>query len=65
MLTPDKRAEWDYKTQVGVAEQLSKMKWPSMMVIGGNNGSATNPFDAVGLKSLIDIQKQLSRDDDK
>lgn len=59
-LTPQEKAEYEMRTSIGVAEQMSKMQWPKMMVFGGGNGSATNPFDAVGLKAYMDISKQLA-----
>lgn len=62
-LTPQERAEWRYKTAVGVADKLSNVKFPGMMVIGGgqNGGKgALNPFDAVGLESFMRIQKKLN-----
>lgn len=64
-LTPQEEAEWNYKTQVDVAKALSGVQFPSLMVIGGgdkNGNGATNPFDAVGLKALMDIQKEMSKD---
>lgn len=61
-LTPQERAEWDYKTTVGVAEALanSKIQWvPSIMMTGGNgNGSA---MDAVGLNMLLDISQKMGK----
>ena len=61
-LTPQERAEWDYKTQVGVAEQLAKIQFPEMMIIGGDNkGGQLDPFNAIGLKSFIEIQKGLTK----
>ena len=61
-LTPQERAEWDYKTKVGIAEQMSKVKFPSLMIIGGDGkGNSLDPFQAVGLESFIKIQKQLDK----
>lgn len=60
-LTPQERAEWDYKTTVGVAEALanSKTQWvPTIMMGDGSNGSA---MDAVGLNMLLDISKKMSK----
>lgn len=61
-LTPQQKAEWKFKTDVGVAAELAKIKFPGMMVIGGNsgNGSTLNPFDAVGLKTFIEINESMS-----
>ena len=59
-LTPAERAEWDYKTAVGVAQALaeSKVSWvPSVMFGGGS--SSNSAMDAVGLK--MDITKSLDK----
>lgn len=37
-LTPQERAEWEYKTAVGVAGQLKELKLPSTYVEGASNG---------------------------
>jgi hypothetical protein len=61
-LTPQERAEWDYKTKVGVASEMAKVKFPELMIIGGNgDAGALNPFEAVGLESFIKIQERLSK----
>ena len=60
-LTPQERAEWDYKTTVGVAEALanSKTQWvPTIMMGNSGNGSA---MDAVGLNMLLDISKKMGK----
>lgn len=62
-LTPLEKATIDKDTSILVAHELAQIKLPAMMVIGGGgngNNSALNPFDAVGLKSFIDISKQMS-----
>ena len=60
-LTPQEKAEWDYKTAVGVAEALanSKVRWvPEVMMGSGNsNGSA---MDAVGLNMMMDIVSKMN-----
>jgi regulator of protease activity HflC (stomatin/prohibitin superfamily) len=58
-LTPQEKAEWEYKTKVGVAEQLSKVKVPEIVISGGEKGS--NPMDALGIKMLMDINEQMSK----
>ena len=61
-MTPQERAEWDYKTAVGVAEALanSKVRWvPEVMMGGqGSNGSA---MDAVGLNMMMDIVSKMNK----
>lgn len=61
-LSPLEKAQIDKETAIGVAGELAKIKFPQLMVIGsgGQNGNQINPFDAVGLKSFIDISKQMS-----
>lgn len=62
-LTPLERATIDKDTAIGVAKELANIQLPSMMVLGsgGANGSALNPFDAVGLESFMRISKNLSK----
>lgn len=57
-LTPQEKAEWNYKTAVGVAGELSKLKFPSTMIMGGSDNSGTP------LESLIGaaMAKQLTGD---
>lgn len=59
-LTPQEKAEWDYKTKVGVAEQLAKANTPGIVISNGGN-SGTSPLDYVGLKFLMDINEKLSK----
>ena len=60
-LTPLEKATLAKETAIGVAEQLSKVQFPGMMVLGGSNGGSTNPFDAVGLESFMRISDKLSK----
>lgn len=65
-LSPKEAAEFRMNTSIGVAEKLANVRFPSMMVIGGSsNGSALNPFDAVGLESFIRISDKLSNKNEK
>lgn len=62
-LTPQERAEWDYKTAVGIAEALanSKVSWvPSVMMSGGNSSSNNSAMDAVGLNMMLDVVKKMN-----
>ena len=59
-LTPQERAEWDYKTAVGVAEALanSKVRWvPEIMMGNSGNSSA---MDAVGFNMMMDIVGKIN-----
>lgn len=60
-LTPQERAEWDYKTTVGVAQALadSKVQWVPSVMMGGANG--TNAMDAVGLNMLLDVVNKMNK----
>jgi hypothetical protein len=63
-LTPQERAEWDYKTKVGVAEALAKSSHPLvpeiMMTGGESKGGAGTAMDAVGLNMLMNLTEKLS-----
>lgn len=60
-LTPQERAEWDYKTAVGIAEALanSKVRWVPEVIMGGNNSGAS-AMDAVGLNMMMEIVKKMN-----
>ena len=63
-LTPQERAEWDYKTAVGVAEALanSKVRWVPVVIMGGSsNGSGNTAMDAVGLNMMMDIVSKMNK----
>lgn len=61
-LTPQEKAEWDYKTKVGIAQAVASVKFPASMIIaGGSDGKSANPFDAVGLQSLYNLSNQMSK----
>jgi len=61
-LTPLERATIEKETAIGVAAELAKVKFPELMVIGGGDkgGNGLNPFDAVGLKALRDLSREMS-----
>lgn len=61
-LTPQERAEWDYKTTVGVAEALanSKVQWVPSVIMGGANGGH-NAMDAVGLNMLLEVVNKMNK----
>ena len=61
-LTPQERAEWDYKTKVGVAEAISKVNLPTIVMAGSGTGSSGNAaMDAMGLRMLTDLANNLSK----
>ncbi|WP_028887579.1 SPFH domain-containing protein [Tenacibaculum ovolyticum] len=55
-LTPQEKAEWEYKTAVGVAEQIKSLRLPSTYIEGSKNGNSGNL-----LQSLIgaDLAKKM------
>jgi regulator of protease activity HflC (stomatin/prohibitin superfamily) len=55
-LTPQEKAEWEYKTAVGVAEQIKSLRLPSTYIEGSKNGNNGNL-----LQSLIgaDLAKKM------
>jgi hypothetical protein len=56
-LTPTERAEWDYKTAVGVATQLKELKLPTTYINGGNSSKGGSGL----LETLIgaELAKQM------
>ena len=64
-LTPQERAEWEYKTKVGVAEALAESSHPLvpeiMMTGDGKNGGAGTAMDAVGLNMLMNLTDRLAK----
>jgi hypothetical protein len=46
-LTPQERAEWDYKTAVGVAQQLKDLQLPSTYITGGQNSKNSNLLETL------------------
>jgi len=61
-LTPQERAEWEYKTKVGVAEALAKSEHPIVptIMMNGDGKNGSNPMDAVGLKYMMDIADRIN-----
>lgn len=59
-LTPQERAEWEYKTKVGVAEAVSKIELPEI-VMSGNTSSTGGFAEATGMKMILDVVNSLSK----
>jgi regulator of protease activity HflC (stomatin/prohibitin superfamily) len=59
-LTPTERAEWEYKTKVGVAEALSKTVWPKI-VMGGHGNGGNAAMDVIALKQMTDLVDKMSK----
>ena len=61
-LTPQERAEWDYKTAVGIAEALanSKVRWVPEVMMGGGSGN-NSAMDAVGLNMMLDVVQKMNK----
>ena len=58
-LTPQERAEWDYKTRVGVAEAIAQINLPKIVMTGGNGGSSA--MEMMELKFANDLVDKLSK----
>ena len=61
-LTPAERAEWDYKTAVGIAEALaeSQVQWVPQIMMGGTSGN-NSAMDAVGLNMMLDVVNKMNK----
>lgn len=61
-LTPEKRAIIEKETRIGVARELAKIKLPGIMVLGGGeNGSVIDPWQAIGLESMMRVTDRFSK----
>ena len=58
-LTPLERATIEKETKIGVAETLSKTKWPTVVMSGGNGQN--NAMDVIALKQMTDLVDKLSK----
>lgn len=58
-LTPQERAEWEYKTKVGVAEAVAKVQLPKIVMGAGNSNG--NAMDMMSLKFATDLVDKLSK----
>ena len=59
-LTPSEKAEYEYKTKVGVAEALAKTVWPKIVMGGyGNGGHAA--MDVIALRQMTDLVDKMSK----
>lgn len=60
-LSPLEAAQIQMQTAIGVADKLSQIKLPGVMVMGsGGPGGQINPFDAVGLEAFMRMSKNFS-----
>lgn len=62
-LTPQERAEWDYKTKVGIAEALANSKVdivPKIMMNGDSKGGNSSAMDAVGINMMLNIADRVA-----
>ena len=59
-LTPAEKAEYEYKTKVGVAEALAKTVWPKIVMSGNGNGGST-AMDVIALKQMTDMLDKISK----
>ena len=58
-VTPQERAEWEYKTKVGVAEAVAKVSLPKIVMGGAQGGNQT--MDIMSLKFATDLVDKLSK----
>ena len=58
-LTPLERATIEKETKIGVAEALSKTKWPMVVMSGGNGQNSA--MDVIALKQMTDLVDKLSK----
>lgn len=60
-LTPEQRMNMEIEIADKVSGNMAKIKFPEIMIFGGDKNSPTNPFDAVGLEAYQKIVNQIGR----
>ena len=60
-LSPQEKAEWDFKTKVGVAEAISKVELPKVVATTGSGNGSSTGMEAVGLNMLLQMADKLSK----
>lgn len=62
-LTPQEKAEWDYKTAVGIAQALanSNVRWVPEVIMTGSGSGSGNAMDAVGLNMMLDVVSKMNK----
>lgn len=58
-LTPQERAEWEYKTKVGVAQAIAGLELPKVVMGGGQNSNQA--MDLMSLKFATELIDKLSK----
>ena len=58
-LTPLERATVEKETKIGIAEALSKTKWPTIVMNGGNGQNSA--MDVIALKQMTDLVDKMSK----
>jgi hypothetical protein len=57
-LTPQQKAEWEYKTKVGIAQQIKDMNVPKIITSGGGSGGNGDVNTLIQLKVLETLSKE-------
>ncbi|MEO0895430.1 MAG: SPFH domain-containing protein [Bacteroidota bacterium] len=57
-LTPQEKAEWEFKTAVGIAKELKEAKTPEIMINGGNGKDGASPNTVLLMQMLREMQKK-------
>lgn len=60
-LTPIERANIEKETKIGVAQALSQIKLPTIVMAGGSNQQGNAAMDAMGLKMMSDLVDKMSK----
>ena len=58
-LTPLDRATVEKETKIGIAEALSKTKWPTIVMSGGSGQNSA--MDVIALKQMTDLVDKMSK----
>lgn len=60
-LTPLEKATIEKETKIGVAQALSQINLPKIVMAGSSNGGGNTAFDAMGLSAMQKLVDQMSK----
>jgi regulator of protease activity HflC (stomatin/prohibitin superfamily) len=62
-LTPQERAEWEFKTKTGIAKAFAEYKgnWVPTVLSDSQGSNSNQAMDAIGIKMLLDVMDKMGK----
>ena len=60
-LTPQERAEWEYKTKVGIAAELSKRDVPKIVMGGSDKGGNSSLTNSYTMENMLILMNKIDK----